>query len=302
MTVAALPAPRSLGAWWLAARPRTLPVAVAPVVVGGAAVFRDAHFNSIAWMCALFGAIFIQIGTNFANDVFDFEKGTDNETRIGPTRAVQAGLLTPSAMRAGMIAAFALAVAIGVYLTWIGGAPIVAIGIASILSGIAYTGGPYPLGYNGLGDVFVFVFFGFVAVCGTTWVTAHAIPNAAILSSAGVGALATAVLVVNNTRDAATDVRTGKRTLVVRFGRGFGVGLYRALFLIAALVPVGLAVLQLGSLPILVGASMMSVVLLVRFGNLLSREREGELLNRLLANTAKALVIYAALLAVALAS
>ena len=159
-----------LSIWLAAMRPRTLPAAIVPVAVGTACV---AVVGRVAWLpalAALAGSIAIQIGTNFANDVFDAERGADGPDRIGPTRAVSAGLITAAAMKRAMIFAFAIAAAFGLYLATIGGWPIVVVGILSIISGIAYTGGPYPLGYHGLGDVFVMIFFGFVAVTGTVFV------------------------------------------------------------------------------------------------------------------------------------
>ena len=218
MTAAAVTRSRT-ATWIAAARPKTLPAAVVPVVVGTACA---AASGGAAWApacAALGGAIAIQIGTNFANDVFDAERGADGPDRVGPTRAVAAGLIAPRAMKHAMIAAFAVAIAFGIYLASIGGWPIVAIGIASIAAGIAYTGGPFPLGYHGLGDVFVLAFFGFVAVCGTAFVELGRVPALAIGAAIPIGALATAILVVNNVRDRASDARAGKRTLAVRFGR-----------------------------------------------------------------------------------
>ena len=227
--------------WIAAARPKTLPAAVVPVAVGTACASAVGH---VAWgpaLAALGGAIAIQIGTNFANDVFDAERGADGPDRIGPVRAVSAGLISAAAMKRAMIVAFAIATAFGIYLAAVGGWPVVAIGIASIISGIAYTGGPWPLGYHGLGDVFVFVFFGLVAVCGTVFVQVAAVPALAVWVSLPIGALATAILVVNNLRDRTTDTRAGKRTLAVRLGRGGALGEYVALLVVAYAVPSGLA-------------------------------------------------------------
>lgn len=212
-----------------------------PVVVGTACA---SAISRIAWapaVAALGGAIAIQIGTNFANDVFDAERGADGPDRIGPVRAVSAGLISAAAMKRAMIAAFGVATALGLYLAWIAGWPIIAIGVASILSGIAYTGGPYPLGYHGLGDVFVFAFFGLVAVCGTTYVQLSSVPALAVWSALPIGAVATAILVVNNLRDRPTDARVGKRTLAVRLGRTGALAEYAALLAVAYAVPVGLA-------------------------------------------------------------
>src|SRR5690349_17441436 len=180
----------SFSTWIAAARLRTLPAAVVPVIVGTAVAHAT---RAIAWgaaLAALGGALAIQIGTNFANDVFDAEKGADGPDRIGPLRAVSAGLITAAAMKRAMVGAFVVASLFGLYLTATVGWPIVAIGIASILAGIAYTGGPWPLGYHGLSDVFVLVFFGFVAVCGTAFVQLDHVPTLAIWASLAVGALA----------------------------------------------------------------------------------------------------------------
>jgi len=174
-----------------------------------------------AALAALMAALLIQIGTNFANDVFDFKKGTDTWERTGPLRVTQAGLLTPHQVLAGTGLAFGLAMLIGLYLVFLGGWPILLIGIFSILCGMAYTGGPYPLGYNGLGDLFVFIFFGLVAVGGTYYVQAGSLETSALLAALPIGCLATAILVVNNLRDRENDKKAGKRTLAVRLGERF---------------------------------------------------------------------------------
>lgn len=237
--------------WIAAARLRTLPAAIVPVAVGTACAHAT---RAIAWgpaLAALGGALAIQIATNFANDVFDAERGADGPDRIGPLRAVSAGLITASAMKRAMIAAFAIASAFGLYLTWSAGWPIVAIGIASIIAGIAYTGGPWPLGYHGLGDLCVLAFFGFIAVCGTAYVQLGYVPALAAWASVPVGALATAILVVNNMRDMTTDARAGKRTLAVRLGRRAALVEYVLLLAAAYVVPVALgAWLPLVTLPL----------------------------------------------------
>ncbi|MBL0212578.1 MAG: 1,4-dihydroxy-2-naphthoate polyprenyltransferase [Myxococcales bacterium] len=227
--------------WIGAARLRTLPAAVVPVAVGTACACAS---GGMAWgpaLAALGGSVAIQIGTNFANDVFDAEKGADTAERIGPLRAVSAGLISPSAMKRAMILAFAVAAAFGVYLLGVAGWPIAVIGLASIVAGIAYTGGPWPLGYHGLGDVFVLAFFGFVAVCGTAYVQLGWVPALAWWAAIPVGALATAILVVNNVRDRATDARAGKRTLAVRFGRPAALIEYTLLISLAYAIPLVLS-------------------------------------------------------------
>ena len=285
--------------WLLATRPATLTAALSPVMVGAAAAWRASAGAGYRWgavLAALLGAMFIQVGTNLANDVFDFEKGADTAERLGPTRVTQAGLLTPSQVRAGMVASFALATAAGVYLTAVAGWAIVAIGVASIASGVAYTGGPYPLGYNGLGDVFVFVFFGLVAVGGTAFVALGHVPALALALAVPVGALATAVLVVNNVRDHVTDVRAGKRTVVVRFGRRFGVAEYVACWLAALAVPVALAASRRAPwmlLPLL--TLPMAVTLCRKVATV-----EGRPLNPVLGATAGALLLHSVLTAAGL--
>lgn len=285
--------------WVLAARPRTLTAAVVPVAVGTAVAAQAGGVRVGPAFAALLGAVFLQIGTNFANDVFDFEKGADGGDRLGPLRVTQAGLLSPRAVRGGMWAAFALATLCGVYLAVIAGWPIVAIGIASIASGIAYTGGPYPLGYHGLGDAFVLVFFGIVAVCGTVYVQTGFVPPLALAASIPVGALATAILVVNNLRDRESDARAGKRTLAVRFGRRFAIAEYGLLLAIAYAIPILLvgagrtspwALLPLASLP-MAAARMRRVA-----------AHDGAALNASLGGTAQLLLIHGVLFAVGLAA
>ncbi len=295
-TTPTLPAPGSFGAWWLAARPRTLPVAVAPVVVGTAVALHVARAVDAASIgAALVGAILLQIGANLANDAFDFEKGTDDARRIGPPRAAQAGLLTPATLKKGMVLVFVLATMSGAFLASRHGIAIVAVGAASIASAIAYTGGPYPLGYNGLGDLFVFVFFGPVAVCGTTFVATGALSPLALAASVPVGAVATAVLVVNNVRDGETDRTTGKKTLVVRFGRAFGIAEYRFLLGLAAGAPIALAVS--GLLPRTVLIALATLPRILRLSIAIGRETDGAALTRVLADTAALLVVWAGLLA-----
>lgn len=204
--------------WMLAIRPKTLPAAMGPVIVGTSLAVGDQVFNFFPALAALLVSLLLQIGSNLANDVFDFKKGVDTKERTGPLRVTQAGLLTPRQVMVGMGLIFALAFALGLYLTWVGGWVILALGIAAIISAIAYTGGPFPLGYNGLGEIFVFIFFGPVAVCGTYYVQAGTVSPAAWWASLPVGFLITAILVVNNFRDLPTDKQTGKRTMAVRLG------------------------------------------------------------------------------------
>ena len=204
--------------WLLAIRPRTLPAAAAGVVMGGALAWHDGFFRLDAMLACLSAALLLQIGSNLANDVFDFERGTDTHERLGPTRVTQAGLLRPSQVKFGMAVVFGLAALFGLYLGWLGGWPIIIIGIAAIISAIAYTGGPFPLGYYGLGDVFVFIFFGLASVAGTYYVQAGSVSPAAWWMAVPPGLIVTAILVVNNLRDLENDRIAGKHTLAVILG------------------------------------------------------------------------------------
>ena len=208
-----------LGAWVLAARPPTLTAAATPVVVGtSVAIHADAAQAGPA-LAALFGALAIQVGANLANDVSDFRRGADTAERIGPPRVTQLGLLSERQVIAGMVAAFGLATLAGLYLVAVAGWPVIAVGVASILAALAYTGGPWPFGYHGLGDVFVFIFFGLVAVVGTYFVQAEEVTVAAVAAAVPVGCTVTAILMVNNIRDIETDAAAAKRTLAVIIGR-----------------------------------------------------------------------------------
>ncbi len=215
----ALPAHRSaLSNWLLAIRLPTLTAAVAPVFVGTAAAGAVDEFNPVVFAATLAAALLLQVGANLANDLFDFERGADTEDRLGPPRVTQLGLIPPGQVRVATFLAFGLAAVIGLYLAFVGGLPILALGIASILAGLAYTGGPWPLGYHGLGDVFVFLFFGLVAVIGTYYLQAEEVSSVAAIAAVPVAFTVTAILVVNNLRDIETDRAAGKRTLAVRLG------------------------------------------------------------------------------------
>ena len=223
-------------AWGLAIRPRTLPAAAAGVLMGGALAWRDGFFRLDATLVCLFAALLLQIGSNLANDVFDFERGTDTPERLGPTRVTQAGLLTSSQVKFGMAVVFVLSALMGLYLIWLGGWVILAIGIAAIISAIAYTGGPFPLGYYGLGDVFVFIFFGLASVAGTYYVQAGDVSSAAWWMTLPPGLIITAILVVNNLRDLENDRKAGKHTLAVMFGEQFAKAEYLTCIFAAYLI------------------------------------------------------------------
>jgi 1,4-dihydroxy-2-naphthoate octaprenyltransferase len=230
--------PSRLRVWAMAARPKTLPAAAAPVFIGAGLAAHDGVFTALPALAALLGALLIQIGTNLANDYFDFLRGSDTAERVGPVRVTQAGLLSPEDVWRGTVAVLGAAFMVGVYLVSVGGWPIVIVGLASLVCAVAYTGGPFPLGYHGLGDLFVFVFFGLVAVGGTYWVQALALPSDALVAGAGVGALSTAILVANNLRDIKTDAVAGKRTLAVRLGRMGSQIEYALLLAVGLAIPV----------------------------------------------------------------
>jgi 1,4-dihydroxy-2-naphthoate octaprenyltransferase len=234
--------------WLLASRPKTLPAAAAPVIVGSALAFADSHFRWGPALACVLAALLLQIGSNLANDVYDYEKGADQGERHGPLRVTQAGLLTPGQVKRGMVMVFGISALLGLYLTFVGGWPILILGAAAILSAIAYTGGPYPLGYHGLGDLFVFVFFGLAAVAGTYYVQALTITMPVWGMAIAMGLLTVAILVVNNLRDIENDRRVGKRTLAVRLGVP-GARLEYILCLLGAyIIPV--ALWGLGTIPI----------------------------------------------------
>ena len=245
--------------WWLAIRPRTLPAAAAGVAMGSALAWHDGSFQLLPALAALLVALLLQIGSNVANDVFDFERGADTAERLGPVRVTQAGYLTPSQVKTGMVVIFAFAAFLGLYLATLRGWTVIWLGAAAILSAVAYTGGPYPLGYHGLGDIFVFLFFGLAAVAGTYFVQVGSVSTAAWWMSVPIGFIVTAILVVNNLRDLENDRKAGKHTLAVRFGEQGAKAEYFLLMLTAYLIvpifvwmkiiPVG-AMLSWLSLPI----------------------------------------------------
>lgn len=225
-------------AWLAAIRPKTLPVGAAPIVVGCGFAYRYGVFDVFPALAALFGALLIQIGTNLANDYYDHKRGADNALRTGPARASASGWIQPQTVLGAAVAAFGFAALLGLYLVYVSGWPILVVGVVSILSGYLYTGGPYPLGYHGWGDLFVFVFFGIVATTGTYYVQDQTVPHGVVLAGAAMGFLATAVLVVNNLRDIDTDRAAGKRTLAVKIGRRATQIEYLILLVLAFTIPI----------------------------------------------------------------
>lgn len=279
--------------YWLAARPKTLPAAAAPVIIGTALAFSDNGFHLLSALAALFGALFIQIGTNLANDYFDFKKGSDRDDRLGPMRVTQAGLVSPQAVKNATIVAFGLAFLVGIFLVYRAGVPIVIIGLSSILFGVLYTGGPYPIGYIGLGELFVLIFFGPVAVGGTYFVQTLTITNEVLIAGLAPGLFSSAILVVNNLRDIESDRISGKKTLAVRFGANFSKIQFLLFVVVSVLLPFYFYaesenIFQL--LPSLVLIPSLFVLKNIFY-------KTGEELNNLLAQTGKLLFFYSLLFA-----
>jgi 1,4-dihydroxy-2-naphthoate polyprenyltransferase len=291
--------------WFMAARPRTLPAALAPVLVGSAAAFHELQgfplpedFRWGNFLAALIGALFIQIGTNLANDYSDAKRGADTEDRLGPVRVTASGLAAPRRVLRATWAAFAVAGLAGLYLAIEVGPEILAIGILSIAAGVLYTGGPRPYGYEGLGEVFVFVFFGLVAVNGSWYVQLEQLDLAPLLLSIPVGLLSAAILVVNNIRDIDTDRRAGKRTLAVRLGRERTRSLYTAMIALAyLLLP---TVLLAGGEWAPALAALASAPLALRPLGAVRTRTDGPALNAALAGTGALLGAFALLISVAL--
>jgi len=207
--------------WLSAARPRTLPAAIVPVLVGVAIAYHAGHVEAAVGLVTLAASLLIQIGCNLANDYYDFVSGADNASRLGPLRITQARLAEPATVKRAAFTVLGLAAILGIYLSYVGGWPILVIGVLSIVAALAYSAGPFPLAHHGLGDVFVFVFFGLIAVNGTVFLQIGHVTPLSLISSLPVACLVTAILVVNNLRDIESDRLAGKHTLAVRFGAGF---------------------------------------------------------------------------------
>ncbi len=284
----------------MAARPRTLPAAIAPVLVGTAAAVE--WFGSLprvgAFLAALLGSIFIQIGTNLANDYSDAKRGADTVDRLGPVRVTSAGLVTPQRVLVATWIAFAVAVACGIYLTVVAGPVILLIGILSIAAGVLYTGGPRPYGYAGFGEFFVFLFFGLVAVNGSYFVQVEQLDALPLGLSISLGFLATAILVVNNVRDIETDRRAGKMTMAVRMGRHNAVVLYRLLVVGAFVVlPISLVGAEASLLPLI---GLLALPLAIKPLRTMSNRTDGPALNAALAGTGALLGVFSLLVAAGL--
>jgi len=302
-------------AWLMAARPQTLPAGAAPVIVGTGLAVNANVFAPLPALAALLGALLIQVGTNFANDYYDAVNGADSADREGFTRVTAGGLIEPARVKQAMYATYALAVVVGLYLVYVGGLPIVVVGLSSILAGIAYTGGPYPYGYRGLGDLLVFVYFGLVAVTGTYYVQAAAslptvaplsvgIPDetitaAALTASLPAAGLSTAILVVNNVRDRESDAAAGKRTLAVLLGYRWSRVEWCLLVGMAYVVPVVFALDSSFGLTAL--APLVTLPLAALVGRTVLTRTDGEALNPALERTGQLVAAHSVLFAVGLA-
>jgi 1,4-dihydroxy-2-naphthoate octaprenyltransferase len=282
--------------WLLAARPKTLPAGIVPVLVAGVIAYGDGGFHLLSLLAALFGSIMIQIGTNYANDLFDYKKQTDTSERIGPMRVTQAELATPRQTAIATVIVFALAFLAGIYLVSRGGWPVVIIGLSSILCGVLYTAGPLALGYIGIADIFVLFFFGPVALGGTYYVQTLEISWPIIIAGLPFGMISVAILVVNNLRDINTDQKGGKRTLAVRYGRTFARNQYLIMLLGAALIPIAMTIsghagtfLPLAALYLIFAFSPIRIVFTIT---------DGETLNHTLAATGRLLIIYGILFSI----
>lgn len=284
--------------WLLAIRLKTLPAALSPVVVGIALAVADNAFAPLPALAALVGALLIQIGTNLANDYSDYVKGVDIAGRKGPTRVAQSGLLSLAHLRLGIVVTFALAALVGSYLVAVGGWPILVIGIASLVSGLSYTGGPFPIGYYGLGDLFVFLFFGLAAVCGTYFVQAQTLSPLVVAAACPIGALTVAILVVNNLRDIETDRQTGKRTLAVMIGPQSTRLEYVLLLTVAYTAPLLFWLVGWSSSSIIL--PWLTLPLALRLIRIIYQTTEGPALNKALARTANLELAFSLLLALGL--
>ena len=295
-------------AWLMAARPQTLPAGASPVALGIGLAVADDRFAAVPALAALVGALLIQVGTNFANDYFDAINGADTDEREGFTRVTAGGLIEPRRVKLAVAGSYALAVLVGLYLVAVGGVPILVVGLTSILAGLLYTGGPYPYGYYGLGDLFVFVYFGVVAVTGTYYVQAVATVEAgfpvglpagtvtpeALLVGAAAGALSTAILVVNNVRDMETDATAGKRTLAVMLGYRYSRAEFLALLAVGYATPPALWLAF--DYPVTVLLSWLTLPIAGLVARTVLTQTDGEALNPALERTGQLLALYAVLL------
>jgi 1,4-dihydroxy-2-naphthoate octaprenyltransferase len=282
--------------WLLVTKPRTLTAAVVPVLLGSSLAYADGSVDWLSTMIALICSLLIQIATNIINDLYDFRKGADNEKRLGAKKALTAGLLTEKQLVRAIVIVMLTAFSLGLILVWRAGWVILAIGLASLFFAWAYTGGKYSLAYLGLGDVFVFLFFGLAAVCGTYYLHHHSFSLSSVVVATGAGVIAMNILGVNNLRDIPTDREVGKRTLAVRFGEGFARQMYYWLMFVSYTVPFILSLMGYGYAPLL---ALFSLPFAFKQWRMVAIER-GKALNPALGGTAQLLFIYGVLLSAGL--
>lgn len=287
--------PSQLEAWVLAARPKTLAAAVAPVIVGASLAAGDDVFTWARFLVTVFAAVCIQIGVNFANDLSDATSGADNEDRVGPRRAVSSGWISPSRMKAGIAVAFGMAVLAGIYLIWAAGWVVLVIGVTAIVAALGYTGGPFPYGYRGLGELFVFIYFGLAATVGTRYVFDRSAPADAWVAAVAMGLFASAILEANNIRDVDTDRAAGKHTLAVLLGRRVAAHLYAATITSAFVVLAAGA--GFGVLPPWSALSLLAAPLAVPLVRTVYRETAAPALISVLVGTSRIQLVAALLFA-----
>jgi 1,4-dihydroxy-2-naphthoate octaprenyltransferase len=297
--------PTGAGIWLLAIRPTTLPASVSGVVVGlGAARATGAPFRLDTALGCMAVALLLQVCANLANDLSDFRRGADTPERLGPTRVTAAGLVTVGQLEAAIVLVLVTAGIVGGWLATLGGPVLVALGVAAILAALAYTGGPFPYGYHGLGELFVFVFFGFVAVIGTAELQSGRVELLYVLAAIPVGALTTAILVVNNLRDAATDRAASKRTLAVMLGEGFARAEYLGCLVVSWVVPVGLVVARWGGASVAAGPltllPLSTIPMAVPLWRTVCADGDPRRLNPVLRGTARLTLVFALLFTVGL--
>lgn len=282
--------------WLASTRPRTLPAASAPVIMGLALAFYDVRISVLIAVFTLISALLIQIGTNLANDYFDFIKGTDTDKRVGPVRLIQAKMIKKNEMLAAFIITFAIAIFFGVFLVMRGGYPVLIIGFFAVLFGILYTAGPAPLGYIGLGDIFVFIFFGLISVVGTYYLQALRVNYVVFIASIAPGLLSTAILTANNIRDIKTDSQSGKKTLIVRFGYNFGIFEYLFCVIAAHLIPIVLVLITRSHYFSLI--SVLAIILAIKPVKLILSKSDPKSLIPVLGATSQMLLIFSVLFSI----
>jgi len=280
----------NFSAWILASRPKTLPAAISPVLMGTTIAFADGGVHWLSAFLALFGALMIQIGTNLANDYFDHKHGKDTQERLGPIRVTQAGLVSDQAMKLAISIVFTAAFVAGIYLVYRAGWPIVIIGLLSLLFGVIYTAGPFPLAYLGIADLFAFLFFGPIALAGTYYAQTLDMNWVVLVAGIAPGCFSIALLTVNNLRDVDEDRGTNKKTLIVRLGKSYGRSQYLVSMILAALIPIVLWQMTSSHSGVLI--TLLALIFSIPAIRGMFGGAQGRGLNQTLAQTGKTQLIY----------